>query len=452
MVYQHARPSLPGLLVYALAACSGAADRVGPEPGAGSNAAVVSGTLVDACLAPVSSAIIWVRGKGTTITDGSGHFEFRGVTQPYDIGYIAPAFANPMLVRIFQGVTRTDVRLQLPELGATRAGDLTGNLSGSAVAFPSPSDRISTIFFSAPEDLGTSHQLTESAYLIQPNWCGPQTETGTLHALQWTWTPGSGDGHLPIPTAYNGYGRLENVTVVNDTVLTGFDIEMSSIPATRLSGTITAPPGYAISSKIVGLQVGRTIALPDLVDDGSPDQSFDYLVPDIDGTSFSLEVSASSAPGGPISKASRRGIAPGTPLSLALRPPPTLHAPVPGENFVDLGSQTFAWSPFTGGLHLLSVAISEPGASIEGSIRFQVCTADTTARLPDPGELDFARVAPRSSGSWSVIGFTGRSVDDLLDPAGGGVGHGGDPCRPYYTTVGQPDFQVTAAPQLFQTR
>ena len=442
-------------LACVLVACSGDAGHsaTGPSssPGVGTGLSVtVTGTLVNNCLAPMPNMTVWIRGKGTTLTDDAGAFTFKDVVPPYDIGYVsAPGTVQSLnIVRIFQGVTRTTVRLPFPEYpGYERTGDLMGTMSGSTVAFPSPGSRITQIFFTAPGDLGAAtHQLTDSPFTVQAVWCGSMSETGTLYAMQWTPdTLGS--------IVYNGYGKLDSVTATGDGLLTGQNIGMVGLTAAPLTGTATVPSGYTVNAKAFHLAVSLTSLVPNLQVDTTADPSFNFLAPVVPGTSLTVEVRASSA--GRITVARQRELAPGmTGVSLALLPAPSLSVPAGNATDIAVATQTFQWSPFGGGLHILSVQLQVPALSAQ--LRYEVFTTGSSATVVSPTDLSIAFVPPGTSGTWSVAGLTAGSVDAFVDP-GDVMRYGGTPepaftlGLPHLVSVGLSPAEAVSEIRFFQT-
>ena len=418
------------------------------NPGTGAGPSVtVTGTLVDNCSVPMPNMTVWIRGQGTTLTDNSGSFVFDNVVPPYDIGYVAAPGTPQSLnvVRIFQGVTRTTVRLPFPEYGAVKAGDITGTLSGSDVLFPSPLPRISQIFFTAPGDLGTSHQLVDAAYLIQPTWCGPPSESGTVFALQWT--PGSGGSIV-----YHGFGRLDNVTAQSDGLLPGQDIVMTSLTTGTLAGTTAVPSGYSMASKTFGLAANLTTILPALQADNSKDPAFSFVAPNIPGTTLTLEVKATS--GGRVTLGRQQGLSPGqSGISVPLRPAPGLDAPAANATDLALATQPFQWAPFGGGLHVLLVGLSVPSRSTQ--LTYEVLTAADSAQLVPPADLGVPFVPPVAAGTWRVTGFAGGSVNSLLDPnvvVRYSPGPDAYPLLPHDAAIGLPTAEAISEPRTFHTR
>lgn len=438
-----------------LVACSGdggnSPTSPSTNPGTGTGPGInVTGTVVNNCLEPMPRVTVWIRGKGTTLTDDAGAFTFKDVVPPYDVGYVsAPGTVQSLnIVRIFQGVTRSTVRLPFPEnYGYERTGDLQGTLRGSTVAFPSPLSRITQIFYTAPGDFGwATHQLTDSTFTVQGVWCGAASETGTLAAMQWTPdTLGS--------IVYNGYGMLDGVTAQGDGLLTGQDVVMSSVTAAPLTGTVTAPSGYMLNAKVFHLAVGLTTMVPDLQVDTTTNPAFNFLTPVVAGTSLTVEARASL--GGRITLARQQRLTPGTTgVSIALLPAPALNAPAANATGVALATQTFQWSPFAGGMHILSVQVRVPALSTQ--LTYQVFTTGSSATLVSPTDLGIAFVPSRASATWTVAGLAANSVDAFVD-SGDIMRYGGTPAPaftlglPYLASVGLSPVEAVSETGFFQT-
>jgi hypothetical protein len=242
------------------------------------------------------------------------------------------------------------------------------------------------------------------------------------------------------------------VTAKGGGLLTGQNIVMSSLAAAPLTGTATVPSGYAVTAKVLHLAANLTTFVPDLQIDTTANPSFNFLAPVVPGTSLTVEVRASS--GGRITLARQQGLAPGTTgVSLALLPAPTLSVPAGNAMDIAVATQTFQWSLFAGGMHILSVALRVPALSAQ--VQYQVFTAGSSATLVAPTDLGIAFVPPRTSATWSVAGLTATSVDAFVDP-GDVMRYGGTPepaftlGLPHLVSVGLSPAEAVSESRFFQ--
>ena len=418
----------------------GGSDSAGPNPS--QTGFSISGTVVDACLTPVPNVRVWVRGGPGVHTDENGAFSFEGVPRPFDIGYVFQG-ANFDRIRIFSGVTRTSVRLVLPEIGVQRSGTVTGRLTGTDVLFPVPNLEQAMIKYSAghasvvPAEPATA---SESDYSLQANWCGPAADVGNLFALQWS--PGFG-GRTP---AYRAFGSVEGVPVQADALNPGQDILMTTMPTGRIAGSVTLPAGFTVSRKAYGLSVRGAAVIDELGRDESADAAFDLPVPEVDGGTISLVVEALDGLRSSIAR--RRGLAPGTTeIDVPLAVPPVQTTPQ-SNAMVDPAGLQFGWSPSAVGLYGLFLAF-EP-ARAEHTTYYQIYSATPNASLPPTDSLPIPQIPPGWSGRWRVVAFSESSVDALLDPASP-VGFAGEPNLPYRVSTGRPLTEVRSETRFLET-
>jgi len=250
---------LPAVAVASLA-CGGGSDGPSspnpPPPGS----LTVSGTVVDSCLQPVPDAVVWIRNRGVTRTDAGGGFSFTGVATPYDIGTLED-YRDWKRVRIYAGLTTGQVRLTLAHAaGALRQGALEGMFtvgSGADAQVPVPLGRRTFFAFTPAGAVGSLGFLEDvNPYHLDAAWCGEAATDGTFEALQWTTQT---NPHNPnIASVFHGYGHAA-ASAAEGMTSAGQDVSLDSVGTVSLSGTITAPPGYVLFNRTIGLDPGAGV-------------------------------------------------------------------------------------------------------------------------------------------------------------------------------------------------
>jgi hypothetical protein len=383
-----------------LAACS---ELYGP-----SETSVV-GTVVDGSLQPAPGIAVLLAGRPATTTDQAGRFAATSVPQPYDAVVTLPAREVAV---VYTGLTRRDPTLYLPVFSLLNVlvdhhTDMRGVVTGGA-GYPEPVNHRSSVLFLSPAALGSaavSH--VTGGYHLVPHWLGARGTTGTVHVLQWQYSRATG-----LPLSYTGYGSRAAVTLADRDTVSGLDVQLAPVVTGLLSGTVTLPPGYALSAKSVSLVLGTVGGTPaewSLGNDATPLPEFAYATPVLEGATFDVAASA-TAVGGASTAAARAGLSANAgKVVLALPPSVELGAPAEGEAGVRAGTR-LSWSRASGGVYLVEVGPNDQGPT------YWILTADTAATIPDLGPLGFGLPAGASY-LWAVAAVTPfASVDATAGP------------------------------------
>jgi hypothetical protein len=372
----------------------------------------VSGRVIDGN-APIARAAVLI-GAYSAVTATDGTFTIRNVVPPYDAAVVLDkSLAQINEGALFVGLTRADPTLQFYESDVPPdKGTVSGRLSGGA-AFPLAAEATAQIVFDGPQSSAMWRMTTGPAYgPVEIDWFGASMVSGTLHALQWL-TDGAG-----IPVEYQGYGFVPLEVADNDALMDK-DIALGSIGHAELSGSAVVPAGYSLFAKRVFAHVdsmGRAASTFQVVDDESPTATFSYHTPVIGAATADAVVIA--VQGKRSSAAYLAGLAPnatGVTLTAPEAPAPSL--PVDTATNVDHATE-FAWSPFTGGVHLVRIYAD--------GILFNLVTTDNHVHIPD---LDRAGLSlPKGTTfTWDIFAWGPyASVDEAAGPRGFGVRVGGD--------------------------
>ena len=375
------------------------------NPNPGPSTFTVSGKVVSLTGQPVPSATVQVIGKPSTTTDSNGNFSIPGVSAPYDVAAVA-SFGPNSVVTLFKGVTRSDPRVIAFASGAgSKSATINGSLSGSLV-LPTPLFRQTRVAFVAPEGSDTSN-VFNNPYALTPSWFGPNSITGTVHALQWS-TDVAG-----LPTIYRGYGKLENVPVSDGSIANNKDVALNAVAGSILSGNVTVPAGMSLSNKRLSADFGLNAKI-NLLSDSSVGVAFSYNAPNIAGVGLTASARASGAGGLEAEVFKRNLAANANNLNLEIPTPPSLSLPVNAATGIDLTNQAFSWAPFSGGLHIAQLVT--PGKL------FFVFTAASNLTLPSTASLGLGTLPAGTAFSWRVMGTSAMtSTDAITNPSSGPV-------------------------------
>jgi hypothetical protein len=376
-----------------------------PTPNPGPSTFTVSGKVVSLTGQPVPSATVQVIGKPSTTTDTNGNFSIPGVSAPYDVAAVA-SFGPSTIVTLFKGVTRSDPRVIAFAFGAGgKSATINGSLSGSLV-LPTPINRRTNLAFVAAEG-GDTSSVFNNPYTLSPSWFGPNSITGTVHALQWSVDVAG------LPTIYRGYGKLENVPVSDGSIANNKDVALNAVAGSILSGIVTVPAGMSLSSKRLSADFGPSAKI-NLVSDSTAGAAFSYNAPNIAGVGLTASAKATGA-GGINAEVFKRNLAANANnVNLEIPTPPSLSLPVGGATGIDLTNQAFSWAPFNGGLHI--ALLSTPGKA------FVVFTAASSVTLPSTASLGLGTLLTGTAFSWQVTGTSAMtSTDAITNPSSGPV-------------------------------
>ncbi|PYO34155.1 MAG: hypothetical protein DMD74_11720 [Gemmatimonadetes bacterium] len=363
--------SLLALSGVVLMACSDASVS-GPD-----NTITVSGTVVDEYLRPQVSVGVLIEGRPLVLTDANGHFTISAVRAPYTL---VTGLTSERAALIYAGLTRTDPLVVVPPdplLSPFRGAYVWGDVYGGT-GLPEPANHRTSVLFEShetrwPGPAGVDH------YTLQPQWLGPETTVGTLHALQWQFDPTSG-----LPVAYKGYGNTP-LTLSNGGYSQGPPVTMAAtVPAGSISGSVAVPDGFAVSARILRAGFETSSARPPawmILTDSGGANSFTYVTPDLPGAMFSL--TARAVAGQAYTEVLRTGIgANAAAITLSIPAAPVLIAPENGASGVNSRTE-YRWSRMTGAVYLLAIFYSGAEIYIPPPPSYYIFTSDTIASIPD---------------------------------------------------------------------
>jgi hypothetical protein len=368
----------------------------------------VTGKVIGANKQPVPGVPVLIAGIPSVNTDANGNFSIANVGRPYTITVIDAANKQSLLYR---GLTRSDPTLIF--LGSTpgvkKVASLTGRIFPSS-SYPEPATRKTLVGFVSVETgkTTTATAATGLYTLSNAEWYGPSVTTGTLHALQYDFSTTTG-----LPTTYVGYGVRSGVPLLDATPNPNGNDTMSVVGTTSMTGSVTAPAGYTISAKTVGMVLGNTAGLT-LLSDNNPATSFTYAMPNISGATFRIGVVATKASTGStiIWKANVAGNATG--VSVTVPAAPELSLPINAATNVTT-STPFSWAQYTGGVHLV---IFSGGGSKPS---YYILTSATSDSIPNLSAAGLGLPAS-SAYSWNVYGFGPYADVDAAAGADGFLG------------------------------
>jgi len=365
----------------------------------------VSGTVIGFNLQPVAGAPVVITSGGanlSTTTNASGAFSVSGVTPPYDATVVT---GNQSI--IYKGLTRTDPTLVLPGLspGVSRSASLSGTVSGGA-GFPEPASHGTITTFGSPElaHFRLADTTTGDYNMGTVRWFGPTTTTGSIRALQ-----GRFDGAY-LPTDYTGYGERPNVTLTDGGTFTAQNVTMSPVSEARISGSVTLPAGYTLTSKRMAVGFADR-SLIDVLSDFGASTSFAYTTPNVSGATILMGVAAANAAGTSVTT-TKPGLAVNA-SSVSIPLPAGSEQVHPPDAATGVNhSTTFSYTPFSGGVHL--VDFDGPGANPD----YVVVTTAASTSIPNLSSVGLGLPASTAY-SWSVSGLAPfATVDAVAGPGG----------------------------------
>lgn len=381
----------------------------GDSTGPGSTI-TVTGTVYDLHLQPRAGASVMVNDMAPVTTDAGGQFSVSGVKTPYRI---VVGLASAGAAGVYVDLTRDDPSLLVPVgfFGAVaHQGTVSGTVSGGA-GYPEPANHKSTVMFESPETAWAWFlDASTGAYQMSPQWNGPATTTGTIHALQWAFDPTTN-----VPTTYTGYGTRANVVLSDGGTLSGQDIALGSVTTGSLSGTVTVPDGYGLVSKTVSAVFPTSpTAVWTLFTDYTSDAAVSYVTPDLAGTSLTLEVDAQAGDAQAVT--TKTGLSAGASgIAVSVPAAPVLGGLPDGATGVSAGAR-LSWSRMNGAIYLVGVAPSS-GSSGGQPASYLIFTPDTTVDIPDLSSLGLG-LAGSTTYDWVVTGIAPvASLDDVTKTA-----------------------------------
>ncbi|HWO13984.1 MAG TPA: hypothetical protein VNN80_30985 [Polyangiaceae bacterium] len=382
---------------------AGAPDAVAPTPGI-----TVAGRVIDFFRRPVPDTVVSI-GASTAITDADGRFSIADVTPPYTASFVATVFLTGGQGRygyVYEGLTREDPTLQtysvLPARGA----------SSLVTTYPNTTfdtGRFTMVAFGTPDGARFSDDEATNGteYVGTPNWSGPASTTGFIHALLCT----RADTFDP-PSGYEAHQAVPLTVTDNAQGSAAFDnLPLGSLTSGMLGGNVSGGV-LGARTNYIALRFSDGSAMP-IIDEGAAGAAFQYLVPDIAGASFVVGAADGTSAFPPYAVAHRENIAFGaSDVALAIPRPVTLQSPQNGDPNVT-PSTPYGWS-----------AVSQTAQTFLWHLEFDntfegmfVLTSSTQIELPT--FADGFTVPQSVAVTWSVETHgDAPSVDAVAGPDG----------------------------------
>lgn len=312
---------------------AGAPDASAPRP-----AITVAGRVIDFFRRPVPDTVVSIAAS-TAVTDADGRFSIAGVLPPYTASFVANVFRGGGQGRygyVYEGLTRADPTLQtysvLPEREA----------SSLLTTYPNTTfdeGRFAIVAFGSPDGAFSDDEATNGTeYLGAPSWSGPASISGSIHALLCTHA-----GTFDPPSGYDAYQTVPLTATDNAQASATFDnLPLASLTVGTLGGNVSGGLFDPLTNYIA-LRFSDGSAMP-IVDEAAEGAAFQYLVPDIAGTSFVVGAADGTSSFPPYAVAHRENVAFGeSNVALAIPRPVTLQSPQNGVPDVT-PSTTYSWS------------------------------------------------------------------------------------------------------------
>jgi hypothetical protein len=373
---------------------------------------VLSGTVVDSLLAPLSGATVRISGASTT-TNAMGQFTLSGVPTPYDAVILTTQSTGRKHGYVFGDLTRSDPTFQLtfdvsPAISAAMVTGMT-----ATGTFDNPAGIVFADLASPDLAAGSNYVVLAGgaqSFAANIGWIGPAPAQATLYDLQWL-QPADGG----LPGTYIGFSQqmfsLSPGGSVNWAVSPSVGPTLTIMPV-----TVTTSSGYAVAEVALYLRPGGANVAAPIARDGSHQNSVTFTTPEIPGATFA--VCGVQAPGGTTSATPPFGVDCQTNLlatqAAGLVPPP---APLLINPPTAAGPGTvFSWNPPSGGISLIafeptdSTAVTSPG--------LYVVTPAASAGLPDLGAFGL----PLKSGTAYTAAVYSFAPFPHLDGAAGPSG------------------------------
>jgi hypothetical protein len=310
---------------------------------------------------------------------------------------------------VYTGLSRRDPVLPhvpAPAAPAANVASVSGTLSGAG-AYPLGTSDGVDLFFLSPQvaqalTLGTGSGPHYSAPVA---WDGPESTSGTLVALRLAF--GAGGPSFP--------GYATSLVTLSRGGAVSTDLDLAPPSLTHVAGAVPSQPSVVVGYKQLEYRLAMAGAVIGLPVDESSSSAFDYAAPDLTGAGATLCVRAGSAQ--QLVSTEVCGIAPGaTAVSVTLQAAPALVAPAAGATASP--TTVFSWTPFDGGVHVLSLVTESPS---QATPNLYVYTAAASATWPDLGARGMT-FPDAAAYQWAVAGLGPfASIDDALGPEGLGA-------------------------------
>lgn len=245
----------------------------------------VDGTLRDMAGDPIAGADVHVIGMEPVISGADGRFSVASVRAPYDVAFIVRHETKDLSWAIvYQGLTRSDPTLFYPYV---RGPPKAATISGVTPQTSGPDVLTRLIFASDYGGFGTSADGATGQYQMTIPWqASTNTVSGNLHLLRLT------VDSLGLPAQYDGYA-VKPLAISAGGTYPGNDFatpELTDPPEHAISGAVQVPGGYELWSRAVGVTFGDRPLV--IAEEGNPQSSFSYTVPDVGGAGYAVRAVA----------------------------------------------------------------------------------------------------------------------------------------------------------------
>lgn len=390
------------VLAVVLAGCGGGAASTPTDTGitVSGRFLLPDGTAASGITALIADEVV------TPAADGS--FQAAGIEAPYDVSVLISVPAADVVVS-FQGITREDPVLVLPDLGSVppeRQATISFDLYYNETAVdPTVYDYA---VLSGPVDYHPYEyfNLKGATLASRPvTWSGPATSSARIVAAQ-----GTVLGAQPrMFTEYRNFASRDNISLEAGAAAHA-GLSFSPVATGTITGTTTAPPGFTITRRSLGLMFGEedwgVISYENHSSAFPIVPGFSLATPDVSGFSYYVALTAEL---GDADVRTRVAVADATAtdVNVQIPAPPQLLQPADGQVGVT-GSTVFEWTPMADGIYVMAAISPTPDAPY-----YVTFTDDTEARLPDVGALGIS-LPGAATYTWGVQAFAPADSIDML--------------------------------------
>ena len=340
-------------------------------------------------------------GSRTAITDAEGHFEFAGAPATYDV--IALLYGGG--VYVYSGLTRRDPTLRIFDRYSLENRTLYARVT---VTTPSPdTDTIKVVAFFELTDAvdfnSYNSDKIDGVTSFYVYWVGSKAVGIRLHAFQLGL-----DSATRAPTRILGYAREDRRMVDQDSI--------DWVPAWKdvpfadatIEANATAPAGYTGFDAVLFIRPNDRAPAFRFSEFAQREAHVSFLVPDMPGALFDVEMRASAADASTGRRTRRLTLSSPSPL-LEMEPGPISGTPRDGSTGVGAGTK-LQWSNPTGRPAYVLVNLNKSIATKYPT--YYLVTAGNSIAIPDLSRLNI--VFPRGvEGYWKVFSTSATTVDDL---------------------------------------
>jgi hypothetical protein len=376
--------------------------------------------------------------KTSTAVNADGTFTLANVSVPYTAVLQTAVQGGAKIAWVFKGISRLDPTLTVTEFFPSIISEpyvttLSGTITGGA-GFSSGSKAQTLLSYGFANSIDPSNgglQEPDSStgkYSGFATWRTTNPVDGFLSGLQVTL-----DANGKI-NAYTGYGKtpvkLTGALQSQPVTQTIKDLALAAIPSTTLSGTITWPdlvgtPSYRLNTtwtpnpnESINFPLSDlNFAAPGTV---KPD-ALNQLVPVLAGSSYLVGATLSVPPVQSGSEYQESGIfkyaTPGTALNLTVPAPPSPQTP-PAKGTGVTNDTTFSWTPFTGGVHIVSLTPFPQGSNATLPASIRVITTDSSLTFTDLNAIGLG-LGKGFTYLWSIAASAPYATMDAATGPGG---------------------------------